>query len=158
MPKAEELDQVCAELDTLAIRRLELMNESIGLSSALESALQDGWLQLAKTRIILGVAQTRAAQFDDRDAEATARVDISSDGRFAPATPDEKSSGEAEDVLVKRVSPFGVLAPASAKLAEKRFVKAIELACEQATTRAALAAANQHYKDLAAKKSTLLRV
>ena len=66
----------------------------------------------------------------------------------------DKGSGEVDDVM-KKVSPFGVLTPMSAKLTEKRFGRAIELACEQATTHSALVRASEQFKVLIAKKMQL---
>uniref|UniRef100_A0A1B6CZ24 Vacuolar ATPase assembly protein VMA22 n=1 Tax=Clastoptera arizonana TaxID=38151 RepID=A0A1B6CZ24_9HEMI len=155
------------ELDNLAVRILELMNEHIECKMNIERLVRTGCLDLAKSRYIMGNNSVSALQFPTDDVTPLTSIETSTnDGKTTfhlnKTIPDVKKLSSEEDQVLdknKEKDPlkwFGVLVPQNLRQSKTWFEKALDISVQCANVTSEINSYENKYSDLL-KKKTLLK-
>lgn len=151
-------NDTASELDDLAIRMLELMNEYIEIKLMLEKAIRSGCLDLAKARYIMGNNSVSALQLPVEETSSLATVTASVDDhnkrtfqlqRTIPPTKTKQDTengprSQSQDPL----KWFGVLVPQNLRQGQAWFQKALDLVIQCANIKEELENCQYKYKKL----------
>lgn len=147
-----------SELDDLAIRILELMNEYIEIKLMLEKAIRSGCLDLAKARYVMGNNSVSALQLPVEETASLATVTTSVDDynkhtfqlqRIIPPikakqNTDNGPRSHGQDPL----KWFGVLVPQNLRQGQAWFQKALDLVIQCINIKEELENCQYEYKKL----------
>lgn len=126
MKANEEIDKICTTLDKLTLDTLTLMEEHIQLKINLENSMNDGILNLAKSRYILGqnsVSSLQLPTVDSQEVDATAVIHAEEDEKLGYRTHSIEIARKSENnsQIQDPLKWFGVLVPQSLHTAQNRF-------------------------------------
>lgn len=133
------IDQVCAALDDLTLKTLELVEEKVSVTVQMEELLREGHIELAKARYVRGTDTVGILQIPAETGQIESLFEVH---RYS----DDEQSFPQLEVISKKVNDsgkdiqdpikwFGVLVPQSLRNAQKRFQAALQLSGKCANVR-----------------------
>ncbi|KAK9693161.1 hypothetical protein QE152_g34382 [Popillia japonica] len=130
MRKEVDIDKICTTLDKLTLDTLTLMEEHVQLKLNLENSMNDGILNLAKTRYIVGQNNISSLQLpaeDSPEIEAIAVIHSEEDEKLGYRTHDLEIIKKSENTskIQDPLKWFGVLLPQNLHMAQNRFKQAL---------------------------------
>ncbi|KAG8298620.1 hypothetical protein J6590_010618 [Homalodisca vitripennis] len=157
-----KLKSVEDELDDLAVRILELMNDSITCKMNIERAVRSGCLDLAKTRYILGNTNSvSATKIPTEELIATTTVvpSQSEDGKsvyeLKRETPSKDPENKSKSTNQDPIKWFGFLVPTNLRQGQSWFLRAIDYSVQSANISAEMNASLDKYTQLKSDKKSL---
>lgn len=155
-----------SELDDLAIRMLELMNEYIEIKLMVEKAIRSGCLDLAKARYVMGNNSVSALQLPVEEISALATVTTSVDDhnkkkctfQLQRTIPQSKTKQDTDNGPRSQSQDplkwFGVLVPQNLRQGQAWFQKALDLVVQCANVKEELENCQHEYKKLLKVKNS----
>jgi hypothetical protein len=118
------MDSLCEQIDKLTINYLEEFGHLIACKQLLDDTIKQGYFNLSRARIIMGVNNLSRLQYSEKDPMiASTKISISSD----PLSIEKHIDHEHSDDALKW---FGLLSPKVLKQSQKSFQQTIDLALE----------------------------
>lgn len=163
MEDNSEMENICKTLDKLTLDTLTLMQEHVQLKLNLESTMNDGILNLAKSRYILGQKNVSGLQLpteDSQEIDAIAVIHSEENEKLGYRMYDleiikkTKDNSKIQDPL----KWFGVLVPQNLHVAQRKFWQALTWINEIANVHARLDYNCKRIIDLRQLKSNMLKV
>ncbi|KAI9554135.1 putative coiled-coil domain-containing protein 115-like [Daphnia sinensis] len=120
---SHELAQVCAALDELTLKQVDLVDEQLVLMSKLGSLMTCGFIDMAKSRYISGEKTVSATQIPGEDSviEAVTTVDRDCNNKLIVSRNKD---------ITDPIRWFGVLVPGSLKQSQQAFQNVLNIAVE----------------------------
>lgn len=130
MNDVNDLDRICTTLDKLTLDTLTLMEEHVQVKLNLENTMNDGILNLAKSRYILGHNNVSSLQLPTEDGQEfeAATVIHSQENKVLGYKMYDLEIMKKSDDSTKLQDPlkwFGVLVPQNLHTAQNRFRQAL---------------------------------
>ncbi|KAI4456699.1 coiled-coil domain-containing protein [Holotrichia oblita] len=130
MTKDVDIDKICTTLDKLTLDTLTLMEEHVQLKLNLENSMNDGILNLAKTRYIMGHNNISSLQLpaeDSSEIEAIAVIHSEENEKLGYRMHDLEviKKSESNSKIQDPLKWFGVLVPQNLHIAQNRFKQAL---------------------------------
>jgi len=118
------MDSLCEQIDKLTINYLEEFGHLLSCKQLLDDTVKQGYFNLSRARIIMGVNNLSRLQYSERDPMiASTKISISS----LPFDIEKQIDKEHCDDTLKW---FGLLSPNVLKQSQKSFQQTIDLALE----------------------------
>ncbi|CAF0823629.1 unnamed protein product [Adineta ricciae] len=119
------MDALCEQIDKLTLDYLEEFGHLLACKQLLDDTVKQGYFNLSRARIIMGVNNLSRLQYSERDPMiAATKISISSVSPFQVEKEIDKEHGD--DAL----KWFGLLSPNVLKQGQKAFQKTIDLVLE----------------------------
>uniref|UniRef100_A0A1B6L225 Vacuolar ATPase assembly protein VMA22 n=1 Tax=Graphocephala atropunctata TaxID=36148 RepID=A0A1B6L225_9HEMI len=150
------------ELDDLAVRILQLMNDNIACKMNMERAVRSGCLDLAKTRYILSNTNSvSATKIPTEDLTATTTVVSSQleEGKsvyeLKRETPVKDSENKSKNTNQDPLKWFGFLVPTNLRQGQSWFLRAIDYSVQSANISVDMSVSLDKYSKLINDKNSL---
>ena len=144
------MDSLCQRIDQLTINYLEEFGHLIACKQLLDDTIKQGYFNLSRARIIMGVNNLSRLQYSERDPMiAATKISISS----TPFEIEKQLDKEHSDDALKW---FGLLSPNVLKQSQKSFQQTIDLALETCNRQEKISQLKEQIEELIKEKTSLL--
>ncbi len=145
-----KMDSLCEQIDKLTINYLEEFGHLISCKQLLDDTIKQGYFNLSRARIIMGVNNLSRLQYSEKDPMiASTKVSISS----LPFDIEKELDKEHCDDALKW---FGLLSPNVLKQSQKSFQQTIDLALEACRRQENILELKNKIEQLVKEKQTFL--
>ena len=118
------METICKKIDTLVFQYLEEFGQLLACKQLIEDAMKNGYFNLSRARIIMGIDNLSSSQYTERDSIiASTRFSITEN----PFDVEKQIDQEHADDSIKW---FGFFTPGVLKQSQKSFQKSIDLILE----------------------------
>lgn len=121
-------EDCCKKLDDLTVQQLDLIEEQLTLAAKLENIMKNGFIEMAKSRYIIGEKAVSITQLPGEESCVEPQTYINHDSQNRLCL--EKSKNGKNPLKW-----FGVLVPTSLKESQRAFQGALEIVVDLVNTR-----------------------